>query len=760
MKKYFSILLLIATSLLVNSCKKHETIASPGPVVPYDEGKTISTIVAGKVTDQTGAALNGVEITIGSSTTITDVGGNFIMPKASLGEKCGFIKATKTGYFAGSRTIIAQEKVINNIVIQLVKKTISGSFNNASGGKITIATGGNIVFGANAIALKTGGAYTGTVNVSAYFLDPTTANCFKEMPGDLRGINNSNSEQVLTSYGMIAVELQGSNGEALQIATGKTATLSFPIATSIQANAPATIPLWFFDETKGMWVEQGSATKTGNNYVGTVNHFTWWNADYGGVFINYKVKFVGFHFFPVSNALVTLTRKATGGNWSSSSTGITTSDGSISGRIPYNEILEMKVYASPQCFNSIYTATIGPFTQNTDGGLITINNSSANGQTVAITGTVVNCNNNPVTNGYAIISLGNDKFYENIVNGAINKSIIFCGNVSTVAVSIDCFDVTTLKKIANPITLNITGAGVYNIGQLNACSVQFAAHYKETYVTTAGLPFSLVKVIISDSAKVNYPTSSSIDAIVPLNKKLSKQVYVLSSCNNYVLVDSSSIGPFISDFNAGVMNINYTEQDTITISGTVINCSGSPVLNGFATIGGRISPIANGQFSQKYKSCPGTQTTIIIEVVDNDAHQKNSFITNVGNADLRFDNIPACGTSTSEFLTYKLDTTTYNNYDTLRVQQIGTNKTSFKGASITPYNLFYGVFNSTTTGTTTLDVTIVNGGVTYASVNPASITITEYGTVGQYVAGTYTGTVKNTISGSMHTVTGTFRIMK
>ena len=48
-------------------------------------------------------------------------------------------------------------------------------------------------------------------------------------------------------------------------------------------NPPATIPLYYFDESTALWVEEGEATLTvidgASFYVGTVSHFTTWNAD-------------------------------------------------------------------------------------------------------------------------------------------------------------------------------------------------------------------------------------------------------------------------------------------------------------------------------------------------------------------------------------------------------------------------------------------------------------------------------------------------
>lgn len=79
---------------------------------------------------------------------------------------------------------------------------------------------------------------------------------------------------------MVGAELFDDTKQALQIASGYTAQITFPIPGPLAATAPANIPLWYFDETNGMWKEQGNAQVQGGNYVGNVSHFSFWNCDY------------------------------------------------------------------------------------------------------------------------------------------------------------------------------------------------------------------------------------------------------------------------------------------------------------------------------------------------------------------------------------------------------------------------------------------------------------------------------------------------
>lgn len=65
---------------------------------------------------------------------------------------------------------------------------------------------------------------------------------------------------------------------------GKTFTLTIP-CTGDPATATDTIAMWYYDKTSGLWIEEGTATKSLNattgdyEYTGTVSHFSGWNME-------------------------------------------------------------------------------------------------------------------------------------------------------------------------------------------------------------------------------------------------------------------------------------------------------------------------------------------------------------------------------------------------------------------------------------------------------------------------------------------------
>ena len=322
-----------------------------------------------------------------------------------------------------------------------------------------------ITFPVNAFVTASGAAYTGNVKVYSTWIDPTAPNLPLVVPGDLRGINSSNGEYLLKSYGMVGAELKDDNGNTLKIAPGKTAAISFPIPASLQATAPASIPLWHFDEATARWKEEGTATKTGNTYTAQVNKFSFWNVDVPGNFINLDMRLVNSaNNLPVANTMVKVTSLTT----NASAYDFTNDSGYVSGYVPKNQNLKIEVITGTACNTNtvVYTQNVGPYTTNTSLGNISVT-IPAN-LVITFTGTIKNCNNQPVTNGYVSLSLANGTStiaYTN-ASGLVNFSLIHCGG-NNIAYSYNAVDLSngTYSSTANGTATSNT----VNLGTITAC---------------------------------------------------------------------------------------------------------------------------------------------------------------------------------------------------------------------------------------------------------------------------------------------------
>ena len=170
------------------------------------------------------------------------------------------------------------------------------------------------------IDVITGETYNGTVQIYAKWIDPTSPDLPFMIPGSLRAVNEDGYETGLITYGMQWVELRGSAGQELQLDTGKNATLHFPIPATLLGNAPNEIPLWNLSDDNGMWIEEGSATKLGTEYVGEVAHFSPWNVDMPFLnpgprpeLVDVRCKIVDKNGKPLSGILVRLETESGGG---------------------------------------------------------------------------------------------------------------------------------------------------------------------------------------------------------------------------------------------------------------------------------------------------------------------------------------------------------------------------------------------------------------------------------------------------------------
>jgi hypothetical protein len=549
---------LLAILILAGYCRKAEFSLEGG-----SNQSTITFSISGRVLDNTNIPVSGAQVKAGSVITTTDVNGNFSLDNVSAKKDAAFVKVEKNGYFTGSRTFVAHAQTVNYVDIKLINKEVTGNFSATGGGAVTLPAGGSITFQPNGMVDANGAAYSGSVTVSAFFIDPTVEGFTSIMPGDLRGITTANEERGLESFGMMAVELNAAGGQKLQLASGKKATIKFPIPAALLSQAPATIPLWHFDETDGMWKEEGSATKQGNEYVGEVSHFSFWNCDAPFQLVNFEATVKDQNGNAVVNAEVIIKKISDG----SLGCGRTDATGKVSGKVPANEALQIKI--KDRCQAVLHSQNIGPFSSTANLGTITVTVNPST--TVTITGTAVNCTNAPVTNGYVHVLLDGFSFRSNVNNGNFSITIQRCINTAANA-TVSVTDIASNQQ-STPSTLNVT-SGAVSAGQINACGTSTASYIN---YTIDGNQYALTHP--QDSVRATTFTSQPITTIEGSTRSQPFD-YISFNFQGFNTGTSEMQNLFAMVNNTtmrkeGTININITEYGTVSGSYIAGNFTGN-----------------------------------------------------------------------------------------------------------------------------------------------------------------------------------------
>ena len=511
--------------------------------MPPDLSTKINSSVSGFVTDENDAAVKGASVQFGASNITTDKYGYFEAKNVQVVKEAAVVTVNKTGYFKGIKTYMAKEGKAAFFRIKLIPKTIVGNVNAASGGTVTLANGLSVKLPAGGIVnAASNTSYTGTVNVAAYWINPTATDLPDIMPGDLRGINTEGSIKLLQTFGMAAVELTGASGELLQIVNGQKAMLTLPIPSSLSANAPASIPLWYFDEAKGLWKQEGSATKTGNSYVGDVGHFSFWDWGATSSYVNFDCTIKDATGNPVPYVWVNISMGSSPVN---SRWGFTDATGYVSGLVPDNAQLLLNVYSTSTIIcTPAHSQTFATTSSNISLGNITV---TPNASWATVDGTINDCNNNPVTNGYVIFKINNTNYGRYYLNAAGHFIIshALCNTTSTL-IDIVAVDINNQQE-SNNNTYTITG-GTNNVGSIMACGntiqefINYTVNntpYSFTFTPPQSLMFQGFDSINVNSMYVNAYNSINLTSLV---LSISNQNIMQGSAQNLNTFQSSQTG--------------------------------------------------------------------------------------------------------------------------------------------------------------------------------------------------------------------------
>jgi hypothetical protein len=459
-------LLFTAVMLIISiayfSCKKTD---SPGPgngnnSFPTPAETPVTGSVAGIILDENNAPVNGAVVTIGTNSYVTNSSGTFNTAKMTLDRYVSTVVVSKQGYFKGYRSFCANATK-NYVSIKLIQKTLTGSFTSSSSVSVNLSNGSQISFTDNSIKYKNSGAsYTGTVNVYASYVDPTSADISAKVPGSFMGQDASNT-YVLASKGMIAVDLESPSGEPLQLVTGKPASLKLAIPSTLLANAPATIATWSLDD-RGVWKKEDQAVKNGNFYEMQVSHFSFWNCDVpaNAIYLSLNLKDQNANI--LSNTFVDLTSQNYGARG-----GFTDSLGNVSGLVPQNELLILTVLGNYYIcgYNPLYTQNIGPFASDAS---LNITATLSSQQMLSINGNATDCSGGTLQTGTAIIYTPYQTYYTSVTNGAFNIDITDCTSAIS-SIDIVVVDNSTQQQ-SSLVTIAVSGNTV-NVGTISACGV-------------------------------------------------------------------------------------------------------------------------------------------------------------------------------------------------------------------------------------------------------------------------------------------------
>ncbi|MEY8847508.1 hypothetical protein AB9K26_01735 [Psychroserpens sp. XS_ASV72] len=417
---------IVGLLLLTTTCSEDDNWNTDNPPINQQQnsnfsenfGSPINARFIGKVINEANNPISDVTIMVGNTITTTDANGVFSVESASVFEKFAYIKASKDGFIDGSRAIVPSDG-INQVTIMLLDLDTTASINSGETSTVNLPNGAQVVFD-GAFEDAQGNPYSGAVKVTLKHLNPDSNVMEMQMPGMLFAENTNGSARILETYGMIAVEMRSTSDEELNLANGSSAQISIPMPSSVN-NAPNTIPLWYFDDEGGYWKEEGQATLQGNNYVGNVSHFTFWNWDFDYPFVQLCITLTDMDGNVLPYTALDLYSPALA---STGTYGYTNGSGIECGLVPANDELTLTVPAYG-CVNNDFSTAIGPFSTDQN---ITIQVTDADALTTNFIGVFNDCDGNPITNGYMQLFYNDSTQTIPIDNGIIDLTIDYCSS--------------------------------------------------------------------------------------------------------------------------------------------------------------------------------------------------------------------------------------------------------------------------------------------------------------------------------------------
>lgn len=433
-----TLLFFLLMMISIISCRKDEV--SPSSFSFETEVEVVNNYFVGLqgiVKSEDGDLIANATIEVAGQTVQTSSGGTFYLTEIPAKSTGLFIKAEAEGFFPGGTRLLTHKNQDYNVEIILPAFDRQISFMASEGADFYDIHGTRVAIPENGIIDEAGNAYNGNVDMFVRWLDPTASNIEALSPGGLAAIVDDEL-RVLQSFGMVGVEMRADDGSELNLADGSSAEVHFPLPNELSGEAPDEIDLWHFDEEIGIWTLEGTAIRNGNEYIASVEHFSWWNCD---VALNTGIlcmTITNERQQPVPFAEIQLSSGQFG-----TANGVADANGVFCGIIPLNEEMDLTILTP--CGTLLHEETIGGFSaQETDLDIV-VQYGVLQFENITVSG-FVNCSTTgePVDNGYVVLEIG-EKTYVDFTdsNGAYAITFVNCLNEDLTA-TVSAYDLGEL----------------------------------------------------------------------------------------------------------------------------------------------------------------------------------------------------------------------------------------------------------------------------------------------------------------------------
>lgn len=562
-------LLLLVPILFSYSCRKNidETTITqeqPEPTV------FIETTIQGLVIDENGQPLPNVLVQTVNRAVSTDAEGRFRINQAEVKKSGEVVRANFNGYFEGASYANFSADGTAYTQIQLMEKSDFELVDPNIGKTITDETGLQVIIQPNSLRLPSGNNFPGNAKVYTRWIDPSDENMPGLMPGALVATDADGNPLALRSYGMLAIEAETESGQELTFSELNPVDVLLPIPESLEGDAPANIDLWQYDFGEAEWVLEGDCEKVVVNgkpcYQFKIDKPGYWNCDVSVPAVCISTNIFNPDGTPACYVKVIMEDLTDNFiYW-----GYADSLGYFCGSVPQDALLLLTI--EDLCDNTVYTAEIGPFSEDEQLPDITID-EQIEAFAVNVTASVLHCATTDIPDGHVAFRYPGTLAVRPFTTGGFDLDIAFkCTAFPALEITAySAYQEQQTTPFFQDLQQNI------NLGIINTCE----ALSDYFYLTIDGTEFW--------TAPTQFYTATNDDTHLTLEGLSGGGTFQLKILdyngvgdyneNVFLKVEGESGPPFFPDLTSDgtTINANITEVDDDFIIGTL---AGTAFLNG------------------------------------------------------------------------------------------------------------------------------------------------------------------------------------